>query len=268
MGDGAALSAAEIERYRRDGFLKPDFRLPAKMRGRLLDLAERLVRDNAHVGDEPLASPHVPGSGVQNLKSDSDWMAFPTYGPIVDMVADLIGPDIILWGTTLFHKAARGGRAVPWHRDGRYWPINPLATTSVWIAVDDCTVENGCLRCLQGSHLAGDTGRHYRSTRDDILIPETLYEDQYDEADARDIELAAGELVIFDVFTAHGSNANASDKRRIGYAMRYIPGSAHYDHHDIPIADSPGAAHHTRPLTLVRGTDRTGLNDFQIGHPS
>jgi ectoine hydroxylase-related dioxygenase (phytanoyl-CoA dioxygenase family) len=267
MVDGEVLAAAEIERYRREGFLKPSFGLPAEMRDRLRDLADRLIRDNGHLGDEPLASPHVPGSGVQHLKSDPSWIGFPTYEPIVDMIADLIGPDIVLWGTTLFHKAARKGRIVPWHRDGRYWPIKPLATTSVWIAVDDCTVENGCLRCVKGSHLGRDIGRHYRPDRDDIMIPETLEVGEFDESAAVDVELEAGEMVIFDVYTAHGSNANTSDRRRVGYAMRYMPGTSHFDHHDIPVAESPGAAHHTRPLTLIRGRDQTGLNNFTIGHP-
>ena len=54
---------------------------------------------------------------------------------------------------------------------------------------------------------------------------------------------------------------------RIGYALRYMPATSHYDHHDLPIADSRGSAHHTRPLIQVRGRDASGLNDFRIGHP-
>ena len=237
------------------------------MLDRLQSLTERLIADNAELGDEPMTSPHVPGSGVQNLKSDPAWIEFPTHPPILDMIEQLIGPDIILWGTTVFCKPAIEGRTFPWHRDGRYWPIKPLETTSVWIAVEDSTVENGCLRCIPRSHLARQIGRHYRSTRDDIATPEPLYDDEIDEATARDIELQAGQMVIFDVYTAHGSNANKSGERRVGYALRFMPSASHYDHRDIPVADSRGAAHHTRPLLLVRGVDRSGLNDFSIGHP-
>ena len=50
-------------------------------------------------------------------------------------------------------------------------------------------------------------------------------------------------------------------------ALRYMPAASHYDHHDLPIADSRGSAHHTRPLIQVRGRDVSGLDDFEIGHP-
>ena len=262
------LTQAEIASYRENGFVTPNYRLAANQLDLLRELAEDLIERNTHLGDAPLASPHVPGSGTQNLRSDPRWMNFPTDPDILDMVEQLIGPDIVWWGTTLFHKAAGTGRAVPWHRDGRYWPLEPLATPSVWIAIDDSTVGNGCLRCLAGSHRDRELGAHYRSEDPRYQIPETLHVDQYDESTARDVELEAGQMVVFDVYTAHGSNANTSDARRIGYAMRFIPSTSHFNHHTVPVPDSPGAGHHTRPLLLVRGEDRCGKNDFELGHPS
>ncbi len=261
------LSQAEVEAFRQDGVAVPDFRLPADRLERLQSLAENLIADNPEMGDEPMVSPHVPGSGIQGVKSDPAWIEIPTFPPILDMVEQLIGPDVILWGTTLFHKPVDEKRVVPWHRDGRYWPIKPLATTSVWIAVTDTTVENGCLRVVPGSHAAKDIGEHFRDHSDDVTIPETLQPDQFDESQARNIELQAGQMVIFDVYMAHGSQANRSGRKRVGYALRYMPATSHFDHHDIPIADSRGSAHHTRPLIQVRGTDRSGKNDFTIGHP-
>ena len=268
MPRSKVLSDAEVTAYREDGFLVPRFQLPGPMVARLQALAAALIRDNSQLGDEPMACPHVPGSGVQGLRCEPGWLEFPTYPPVLDMVMQLVGPHVILWGTTLFHKPTGLGRIVPWHRDGRYWPITPLENTSVWIAVEDCTTDNGCLRCIRGSHRAREIGQHYRSYRDDVTIPETLEASEYDEAEARDIELEAGQMVIFDVYTAHGSSANHSRGTRTGYAMRYMPATSHYNHGAIPIADSRGGAHHTRPLILVRGEDVTGRNDFSIGHPA
>ncbi|MBM85809.1 MAG: phytanoyl-CoA dioxygenase [Rhodospirillaceae bacterium] len=265
--DKSILSLTEIEAYRRDGVIIPRFRLPEDALCRLRSLTDRLIADNPHLGDEPMACPHVPGSGIQNLNCDEGWLEFPTFPAIVDMLEQLIGPDIILWGTTLFHKPATKGRVVPWHRDGRYWPIKPLETTSVWIAIDECTAENGCLRAIPGSHKAREVGRHFRSTSDEVAIPETLYDSEYDESLAVNLVLQPGQMAVFDVFTVHGSTANPSGRRRTGLAMRYIPATCHYDHHDLPVSDSRGAAHHTRPLIQVRGTDRCGRNDFMIGHP-
>ena len=261
------LTDAEVAAYRSDGVVTPAYRLPSDKLRQLRSLADQLIADNPHLGDEPVASPHVPGSGVQNVKSDPAWIGLPTFPPILDMVERLIGPDLVLWGTTLFHKPAGRGRGVPWHRDGRYWPIKPLATTSVWIAVTDCTVANGCLRVIPGSHAARRIGRHFRDHSDRVAIPETLYADEVDPRAARDLELEAGRMAIFDVYTIHGSNPNPTSAPRIGYALRYMPATSHYDHHDLPIPDSRGSAHHTRPLIQVRGRDVSGRNDFSIGHP-
>ena len=262
------LSQAEIQTYRRDGVLVPDFRLPHAQLTLLQELTSKLIDENPHLGDEPMASLHVPGSGAQNLKSDPRWIGIPTFPPLLNMMEQLIGPDIILWGTTLFHKPAGLNRMVPWHRDGRYWPIKPLETTSVWIAVTDCHRENGCLRVIPGSHKARRTGDHYRDFSDGVTIPETLTTGEFDESEARDIFLKAGQMVIFDVYSIHGSNVNQSSDDRVGFALRFMPATSHYDHHDIPVADSRGSAHHTRPLIQVRGVDQSkGANNFSDGHP-
>ena len=132
----------------------------------------------------------------------------------------------------------------------------------------ETTKKNGCLRVIPGSHGPREVGEHFRDDSDGVTIPETLRRDQYDETNARDIELEAGQMVIFDVYMAHGSNANRSGRKRIGYALRFMPATSHYDHHDVPIEDSRGSAHHTRPLIQVRGRDIIGKNDFTIGHPA
>ena len=107
-----------------------------------------------------MVGPHVPGSGFEGLKSRPGWLDIATHPDIVDMVEQLIGPDIILWGSGIFHKRALAGPATPWHRDARHTPVKPLATTSVWIAVFDSLRANGCLRFLPGSHAAKQVGAH------------------------------------------------------------------------------------------------------------
>ena len=229
--------------------------------------ADELIARNRHLGDQPMVCPHVPAGGAQALAGDPDWLGFSTDSAMLALVSQLIGPDIILWGTNLFAKPARTGRRVPFHRDGRYWPIEPLATATVWLAVDDASRANGCLRVVPGSHRARTVGAHHTSTRPEDLIPETLEPAEYSEADAVDIELEAGQMVVFDVFTVHGSNPNPSGRRRAGYAMRYMPSTSHFNHAAAERRDQPGNAHHTRPLFLLRGIDRCGRNDLRVGHP-
>ena len=74
---------------------------------------------------------------------------------ILDMVEQLIDPDIILWTTHLFCKQPTNGREVPWHQDRHYWPIRPLATCTAWAAMDDSAIDNGTLRCIPGSYAMG-----------------------------------------------------------------------------------------------------------------
>jgi len=265
----AILGDDELAAYRRDGFVVPRYRLPADDLAALRDLTGWIVAENPHLADKPMSCPHVPGSGLQGLKSRAGWLPLSLHPGILDMVEQIVGPDVVLWGSNLFYKRVAEGPATPWHRDGAYWPIRPLATTSVWIAITDSVRENGCLRFVAGSHAAREIGAHYESTEPGLVIPGTLADDAFDEGAAVDVEMEPGQMVLFDCYTIHGAEANRGARPRAGYALRFMPGTSHYDHDAVLTAErrSPNAAHQTRPLILARGTDRTGKNDFRRGHP-
>ena len=63
----------------------------------------------------------------------------------------LYGPDLLLWRTNFFVKN-RGSKAIPWHQDFNYWPLEPPVIISAWIAVDPSTRQNGNLQVIPGSH--------------------------------------------------------------------------------------------------------------------
>jgi len=130
-------------------------------------------------------------------------------------------------------------------------------------------IENGCLRFIAGSHAARDAGEHYESKEAGLIIPGTLAPGSFDEGAARDVEMEPGQVVLFDCFTIHGAQTNRGTRHRAGYALRFMPATSHYDHDAVLNARrrSPAAAHHTRPLILARGVDRSGRNDFARGHP-
>jgi ectoine hydroxylase-related dioxygenase (phytanoyl-CoA dioxygenase family) len=263
------LSDEEAAAFRRDGFVVPRYRLPPADLAKLQALTERLVADNPHLADVPMSCPHVPGSGIQELKSNEEWLPVSLNPDILDMIEQIIGPDIVLWGSNMFYKRPREGPATPWHRDGAYWPIRPLATTSVWIAISDSVRENGCLRFIPGSHAAREIGEHYEASAEGNVIPGTLTPDSFDESEAVDVEMEPGQVVIFDCYTIHGAQTNKGTRHRAGYALRFMPSTSHYDHEAALTAKrrSAGAGHDTRPLILARGIDRCGLNDFSRGHP-
>jgi hypothetical protein len=262
------LSPEEIAAYRRDGYIVPQLRLESDDLAGLQEAVSHLVEDNPALLDQSIVGPHVPGSGVQGVKvrSPEYWKRTALHPRILDMVEQVIGPDIILWGTTLFYKRAISGPETGWHRDGQVWPIKPLATTSVWIAVTESTTRNGCLRVIPASHAAQRVGEHVFEDRKDMIVRRSLAKEEFDESTAVDVELEPGQMVMFDVYTIHGAAHNRGSVPRAGYALRFMPATSHFDHDGAERRDEPGYAHDTRALLLARGKDRCGLNDFVRGH--
>jgi ectoine hydroxylase-related dioxygenase (phytanoyl-CoA dioxygenase family) len=261
------LAADEIAAYHRDGFVVPRHRLTSTQQAQLQRLTGQLLADNPYLQDTPLTCPHVPNSGVQGLKSSPEWLKASTHTAILDMMEQLLGPDLILWGSNLFYKRAMEGPATPWHRDGAHWVMRPLVTVSVWIAVTDSTLDNGCLQFIPGSHASGKLGEHYDATEAGLIFPGTIRAHEFDETAAQDIEVEAGQMVLFDAFTIHGARANRGTRPRGGYSLRFMPATCHFHHEAAVRRDTPGSGQHTRPLILVRGVDRAG-NDFKRGHPT
>jgi ectoine hydroxylase-related dioxygenase (phytanoyl-CoA dioxygenase family) len=262
------LSEADIAAYRRDGLVKSPHRLPPALLGDMRESLDRLLRDNAGIAPESLICPHIPYGESHDAKAAARWLAYASNPAILDLVEQLIGPDVILWGSQVFCKPAFTGKTIPWHQDGQYWPIRPLATCSVWLALDDTTPENGCMRFIPGSQACGSVYRHRRSTRTDVVLDQEVEPSQFDESTARDDALAAGEFSLHDVFLIHGSNANLSPRRRAGFVIRYMPATS-------VVERAAGDAHRQagvsfsmsrRPIWLLRGRDRSGLNDFSTGH--
>jgi ectoine hydroxylase-related dioxygenase (phytanoyl-CoA dioxygenase family) len=130
------------------------------------------------------------------------------------------------------------------------------------------TVENGCLRVIPGSHRDRTLLPHLREDRDDVVLNQRTDDGVFDAASAVDIELEPGEMSMHDVYMIHGSNPNRSPKRRAGVAIRYMPATSLFDRGLMkPSAQSGYTVDFTtRPLWLLRGVDRTGRNDFTVGH--
>ncbi len=134
---------------------------------------------------------------------------------VVDLLTAVIGPNVKLVQTMLFIKSeGRPGQA--WHQDEYFIPTRDRSLAAAWIALDDATVENGCLWVIPGSHRRG------------VLYPDREHEDAdfdctvesygfaYSEADAVPVEVPAGALVLFDGYLLHRSlpNTGAHGMRR------------------------------------------------------
>jgi ectoine hydroxylase-related dioxygenase (phytanoyl-CoA dioxygenase family) len=262
------LAPEEREAYRTQGYVVPRYRLPEARVDALRDVLDRLIRDNPTIRPERLVSAHIEGRNSEGVRGSRAFLDLARDEAILDLVADAIGPDIILWGCQIFCKPGGDGMEVPWHQDGQYWPIRPLATCTAWIALDPSTRENGCLRVIPGSHRGRVLHPHLTEDRTDVVLTQRAADGSFDEATAVDIELAPGQMSLHDVYMIHGSAPNRSPRRRAGVAIRYMPATSHFDRDLIPPTDRSGYTVYfaRRPLWLLRGRDVSGRNDFTIGH--
>ena len=248
------LSVSELKKYHKDGFVIPGYRLSEETLEAIKTDYDKLLRTNPEFKDY---CPHLH-------KYDLGFLNYARDPNILDMVGQVLGSDLILWNSSLFAKPAKNGKKTPWHQDGEYWPIRPLETCTVWIAIDDATKENGCLKFMRGSHKDKRLRPHRTSDDPNFTLHQELLESEYDDQKAFHLELKAGQMSLHDVYLLHGSEANSSSNPRRGMTMRFMPGTSIFDrekanqlHNELGVPD-----HTKRTIFLMRGKDQTGHNDF------
>ena len=211
----AALTPGEIAHFNEQGYIAP---VPifnnseiTELRAYFDDLLARTLA--AGRNSYSISSAHLEHGRVHDILSDSR---------IVAAVKDLIGEDVIGWGSHFFCKMPGDGKAVAWHQDASYWPLTPSRTVTVWLAIDDADAENACMRFLAGSHHHGHlTWRESTPEEHNVLNQTVENAEQY--GTPVDDCLCAGEVSIHSDLLLHGSNANTSDRRRCGLTLRYAP---------------------------------------------
>ncbi|MBA3710809.1 MAG: phytanoyl-CoA dioxygenase family protein, partial [Planctomycetes bacterium] len=139
---------------------------------------------------------------------------------ILACVRDLLGDDVVGWGSHYFCKLPRDGKVVHWHQDASYWPMTPSKTVTAWLAIDDSRIENAAMRVIPGSHRLGHlTYRMAEDTANAVLDQEVEQAEEFGKA--VDLVLDAGQISLHSDLLLHSSRANASDRRRCGLTLRY-----------------------------------------------
>ena len=207
------LSVAQIEQFNRDGFLKGL---------RIFDEAES--EENRRYFDALLA--RVLAAGGTSYSISTAHMKYGrvydllTNRRIVDCVRDLLGENVIAWGSHFFCKMPHDGKRVSWHQDASYWPLSPSKTATVWLAIDDADRQNACMRFIPGTHHFGHLTYRLTENDGDNVLDQTV-ENAEEFGEPIDVELNAGEISIHSDLLLHGSEANDSDRRRCGLTLRY-----------------------------------------------
>src|SRR5688572_4340879 len=263
----ARLSSSEKSHYVEEGYVVPAWRFPAGRIDAMRSALDRLIAGNPGVRPEKLVSAHLE-KGREGVKGSRAFLELAQDPELVELISDAIGGDVILWGCQVFCKPGGDGLETPFHQDGHYWPIRPLATCTAWIALDPSKKENGCLKVVPGSHAAKKLYSHLTEDRQDLVLTQRIKDPAFDESKAVDIELEPGQMSLHDIYMIHGARANTSGKRRTGAALRYMPSTSVFERDLRPADGKTGVPVNfaRRPLWLVRGVDRSGRNDFSVGH--
>ena len=125
------LSSSKIHEYKQDGLTIPEYKLSEKIIKQLSEDIGALVAAFPEIPSEYLVGPHIFNEKCPIKGLNKRFMDVCTNSDILDFVESVIGPDIILWSSGVFCKQPNVGLEVPWHQDGHFWPIKPLATCTV-----------------------------------------------------------------------------------------------------------------------------------------
>ena len=220
------LTKTQLEQYQEDGYVVPDYRLPDETIEAIREDHDRLLAGH----------PEYVNYCPNVLAFDLAFLNHARIPAVLDMVQQVLGPDFALWNSSFFAKPAVNGYATPWHQDGEYWPIRPLATCTVWIAVDDATRENGCLRVIRGSHRSGRLLSHRTNSSPDLTLNQELVDSEYDEKEAVDLVAGGGP----DLAPRRLSRAWLRSEQLAASPPRHDP-ALHADHVDLRPRDRPPA---------------------------
>ncbi len=212
---GKKLTQDQIDAWDRDGFLSPvdifTEEEAARLRERLEEAERRwpeafsgAARNNAHYNIKVL----------DEIVHDER---------LVDAVEDIVGPNILNYGTVLFIKEPHDPGFVSWHQDARYAGLDPHEGVTAWVALSPATVESGCMRMIPGSHKEA-LREHSDTFADDNLLTRGQDIEGVDESLAVATPLRPGQVSFHSQRVIHSSNPNVSGDRRIGFAIQcYMP---------------------------------------------
>jgi len=232
------LSQEQVERFNRDGYLHPIRVMGAEQAN---ELRLRLEAHEAATGG--------PLRGDLRHKAH---LLFAWLGDLVrndvllDAVEDLHGPDLLDWTSNFFIKEPRSPGFVSWHQDSTYWGLSRPDVVTAWVALSASTRANGAMEVIPGTHVLDQIPHRDTFDRDNLLSRGQEVMVDVDASRAVALELQPGEMSLHHVRLVHGSAANPSGERRIGFAIRYIP------------TDVSQTVRGGDSASLVRGADRHG----------
>ncbi len=237
------LTREQVEHFNRQGYLKGI---------RIFDGAG--VAANRQYFDKLLARVLAAGGDAYSIST-----AHLKYGKVYDLltdrrivgcVKDLLGENVIGWGSHFFCKLPHDGKTVAWHQDASYWPLTPSKTVTVWLAIDDADRENACMRFIAGSHHYGHLTYRPSEDGEGNVLDQTI-ENPEQFGEPLDDDLKSGEISVHSDLLLHGSEANHSDRRRCGLTLRYctpdVRAGCEWNQKGVVVSGSDPSGHWANP---------------------
>ena len=134
-----------------------------------------------------------------------------------DLCADLVGPDVRLYWDQAVYKKPGTESPFPWHQDNGYAFVEPQQYLTCWVALTDATEDNGCPWVVPGLHRLGTLAHEYTDIGFVCLR---------EPADARQVPVAAGSIVVFSSLSPHSTGPNRTDGVRKAYIVQFAPDGA------------------------------------------
>ena len=239
------LTGPEVEQYHRDGYVHP-FRAVSAQKA--AEIRRKIEQFEKQVGDE--AQKFLAFKAHLPFKVLTDLVRNPR---ILDAVEDVLGPNLLCWGSSFFQKNAHDPRYISWHQDSYYYGMEPSNTCTAWVAISTSNIASGCVKVIPGSHT---TQADFVNAPDpDNLLSRGQTIQNVDATEAINMELQPGEFSLHHEAIIHNSEPHTSDDRRIGLSIHYIPTSTRMVKYLKP-GEKPKAA-------LVRGVDAYGYWDAE-----
>lgn len=234
----SALTREQVDHFNEYGYLR-----------RVRFFSESEANENRWYFDALLEKVVAAGGNsysisTAHLKYGKIWDLL-THPKVVAVVKDLLGENVIGWGSHFFCKMPGDGKTVSWHQDSSYWPLTPSKAVTVWLAIDDADRENACMKYIPGSHHHGHL-TYTMSEDSESNVLDQRVENAEGIGEPIYVELKAGEAAVHSDLLLHGSEANRSSRRRCGLTLRYCAAdvTAHLDWNLKGV--------------IVSGTDRRG----------
>ena len=153
---------------------------------------------------------------IDELHNDDLYLDYMLHPVFRQLTRHYIGEDVSIFRSMFMNKPANGGTVLPWHQDvGEGWGIDTTPQTTVWTALDDATVESGCMQIVPGSHKLGILNEHHYTSDEDQARHCT-------PGKVKDLEVRAGEAVLINNLLLHRSGVNTTDGPRRAFSVAYM----------------------------------------------